>query len=161
MANILAFLDDLARKATSVHIMYDMNGMPRGEAIVQMDSGQCACACHGAGEAVGVSVQIRQRAMSTLHTHTGICLAVKMAEGISVQTRSHAKQFSNIFSRTFLLAGDAAKMAEVATCGKQIIFHGKNYVLEATQISKEEMFSKAVQPQTLPTGGSAGTSVYS
>ncbi len=42
MANILAFLDDMARKATSVHIMYDMHGMPRGEAIIQMDGPESA-----------------------------------------------------------------------------------------------------------------------
>ena len=80
MANILAFLDDLARKATSVHIMYDMHGVPRGEAIIQMDS------------------------------------------------------------------SESAKLAEIQTSGKQIIFNSKNYVLEAIQISKEEMFSKAVAP---------------
>ena len=80
MANILAFLDDLARKATSVHIMYDMHGIPRGEAIVQMDS------------------------------------------------------------------SESAKLAELQTSGKQIIFNSKSYVLEVTQISKEEMFSKAVGP---------------
>ncbi len=78
MANILAFLDDMARKATSVHIMYDMHGLPRGEAIVQMDS------------------------------------------------------------------PDAAKSAAVQTTGKQIIFNGKTYVLESAQISKEEMFTKAI-----------------
>ena len=87
MANILAFLDDLARKATSVHIMYDMHGVPRGEAIIQMDS------------------------------------------------------------------SESAKLAEIQTSGKQIIFNSKNYVLEASQISKEEMFSKAVtpSPSTPPT----------
>ena len=82
MGNVLAFLDDLSRKATSVHIMYDMHGMPRGEAIVQMDS------------------------------------------------------------------GESAKLAELQTSGKQIIFNNKSYVLDATQISKEEISKTFAQAQS-------------
>ena len=41
-------------------------------------------------------------------------------------------------------SGESAKLAEIQTSGKQIIFNAKNYILEATQISKEEMFSKAI-----------------